>query len=244
MRQKIMQALIYPALMTGMSLSIVMFLLIYVVPTIVDVFTSTNQSLPLVTTMLISFSSGIKHYGIYILVLLTLGIWLFRRRLQKSPLFQHKFDQFLLQLPMLGGALKTINTARFSRTVGILITAGVPLLEAMRLSTQLVANLPLRKALQKAEKQVTEGVSVHRALQQTNYFPVMSIYLIASGEASGQLTEMLERVANNQDEDVRRLIDLGLRLFEPALIIVMGAIVMFIVLAILLPIFSLEQFTG
>lgn len=244
MREKVQQALIYPALMTMMSFGIVIFLLIYVVPKIIDVFHTANQTLPVMTVVLIDISQFVKHYGIYVVIVLSILIISFYRVYSRRPKFKYKVHQWLLKLPMFGNTIKVVNTARFARTFSVLLAAGMPVLEAMRMSAQLVTNVPMRDALLKAAKQVGEGTAIHRALQQMKFFPVMSVYLIASGETSGQLPDMLERAANNQENDVRRLIDLTLRLFEPALIIVMGGIVLFIVLAILVPIFSLEQMTG
>ena len=129
-------------------------------------------------------------------------------------------------------------------TFAILSQAGVPVLEAMNISSKLITNLPIRNAVLEACNRVREGANIHLALKQTTFFPPMSIHLIASGEASGQLENMLERAANNQDAEITRLIETTLALFEPAIILIMGAIVLFIVLAILLPIFQLDQFTG
>jgi general secretion pathway protein F len=137
-----------------------------------------------------------------------------------------------------------INTARFSRTFATLSSAGVPILEAMTISAQLITHIPIRKAIEEATNRIREGANIHLALKQTHYFPPMSIHLIASGEASGQLESMLERAANNQDTEISQLIETSLTLFEPFIILLMGAIVLFIVLAVLLPIFQLDQFTG
>lgn len=243
MRQKIQQALIYPTTMSLISFSIVIFLLVYVVPSIVEVFQGTGQSLPTLTKVLLVISSGIQHYGLYLLIGLLLSIWLFRRALKQEK-FRFRFHTWLLKLPVFGNTIRTIDTARFSRTFGILIAAGMPALDAMRMSAKLVNRLPIRDALTTATKQVSEGTSIHRALQQTGYFSPMSVHLIASGEASGQLAQMLEHASSQQDDDVRRLIEVSLRLFEPALIIVMGLIVLFIALAVLVPVLSLQQLTG
>src|SRR5690606_22637294 len=141
-------------------------------------------------------------------------------------------------------AVKTADTARFARTLSILSAAGVPVLEAMTISSQLMTTIPIRKSVEEAVARVREGGAIYLSLKQTGYFSPMSIHMIASGEASGQLENMLERVAISQEEEIVRLIDVSLALFEPAVILMMGAIVLFIVLAVLLPIFQLNEFTG
>ncbi len=244
MRQKIMHALIYPIIMIIVAVSITGFLLEYVVPKMVAVYSTTGQALPGLTQILISISKGLQAYGIYgVLFLLGLGIGV-RWQLQRSVAFRTRVHQLLLKIPLLGHAIRTVNTARFARTLAILSGAGVSLLEAMRTATNLVTSLPIRVAVTHAVQQVREGASIHRALKQTGYFPAMSIHMIASGEASGQLETMLERTASYQENEIQRLIATLLALFEPAIILVMGSIVLFIVLAVLLPIFQLDQFAG
>ncbi|MHB1946854.1 MAG: type II secretion system inner membrane protein GspF [Gammaproteobacteria bacterium] len=244
MRQKIQQALIYPTLMVLVSIGIVGFLLEYVVPKMISVYSNIGQTLPGMTQVLILFSNGIKTFGIYILLIIILAIFFFRRTMKSSLVFRAQVHRFLLRIPIIGSAIKTVNTARFSRTFAILSSAGVPVLEAMSISSALITNIPIREAVEEATNRVREGANISLALKQTTYFPPMSIHLIASGEASGQLENMLERAANNQDGDISRLIETSLALFEPAIILLMGAIVLFIVLAVLLPIFQLDQFTG
>jgi general secretion pathway protein F len=125
--------------------------------------------------------------------------------------------------------MKTSDTARFSRTLSILSAAGVSVLEAMNISARLITTIPIRNAVETAVHRVREGTPIHLALKQTGYFPPMSVHMIASGEASGQLEQMLERVAHNQEDEISRLIEVALALFEPAIILLMGAIVLFIV---------------
>lgn len=241
MRQKIQQALIYPSVMTVVSLGIVIFLLQFVVPKIIDVFSSTGQGLPDITLILIDISKLLRDYGLYLLGALLLGIIAFSFLLKKPPL-KRRWHQLLLKTPLINYMIKTINTARYARTLGILSNAGVPLLEAMRVSASLIMNIPMYDAVNSAAQQVKEGISIHIALQESHYFSPMMIHLIASGENSGQLENMLERAADHQDTEVTRLIETGLTLFEPMIILIMGSVVLFIVLAILLPIFDMGQF--
>lgn len=242
-RQKIQHALVYPIMMTLVSMAIVVFLLVYVVPKIIDVFIQSGQTLPFATAVLISMSHFIGSYGLYLCVLLGAGAFVFFRALKK-PATRHRFDTFLLKIPMLGRAVRTLNTARFSRTLGILTAASVPLLEAMQAAAQLIVPMPMQEAVMEAVDKVREGGHIHIALKQTQYFDPMLIHLIASGEASGQLEQMLIKAADNEDADVEALIATTLTLFEPIMILVMGGIVLFIVLAIMLPIFSLNQLAG
>jgi general secretion pathway protein F len=243
MRRKIQNALIYPSIMVLVSIGIVGFLLEYVVPRMVSVYSNIGQALPMMTQLLIGFSTGIEKYGLYILIAFIVIVFLFRRNMKNNIAFKEKIHTLLLRIPIIGNAIKVANTARFSRTFAILSSAGVSVLEAMSISSQLITNLPIRKSVEAAAKRVREGANIHLALKQTHYFPPMSIHLIASGEASGQLENMLERAANNQDNEITSLIETSLTLFEPMIILLMGAIVLFIVLAVLLPIFQLDQFT-
>lgn len=243
MRQQVQQALIYPSLMIFVSIGIISFLLSFVVPKIINVFSTTGQSLPELTQILISISEGLKSYGLYIVAIFVLVILAFKRSLKKES-FRRKWHLFLLKMPLIAYMMRSVNTARYARTFGILSAAGVSVLEAMRVSSTLVINIPIQESLILAAKRVKEGANISYALKQTQYFSPMTIHLIASGENSGRLEEMLERAADNQDGEVSRLIATGLTLFEPMIILLMGAIVLFIVLATLLPIFSMDQFAG
>lgn len=242
--QKVQQALIYPAVMTTVSIAIVIFLLTFVVPKMVSVFTSSEQELPMMTSVLIHISSAFQHYGLYLVGLCIVFIVGFNYCLKHNLQLREQYHLFLLKLPLIGKSIKVVNTARFSRTLGILSGAGVPVLEAMTTASSLITNVPIQAAVKAAIVKVSEGSPIHRALKQTQYFPPMSLHLISTGESSGQLEAMLERAANTQEQEVERRVDILLSLFEPFLILTMGAIVLFIVLAVLLPIFSLNQIVG
>ncbi len=244
MQQKIKQALIYPSLMTLISIIIVVFLLIFVVPKIIGVFSESAQSLPAATSILLAASEGIKNYGLYIAVFLVAVLITTKQLIKRNYHFRYSMHMQLLRIPILGNTLKAINSARFSRTFGILFAASVPVLEAMRVANELVRLLPMKEAIAEAINRVREGASISSALTQTGFFSPMSVHLMASGEASGQLEAMLERTADNQDNDVALLIENSLALFEPLMIIIMGGIVLFIVLAVLLPIFQLDALAG
>lgn len=244
MRQKIKSALIYPVMIVLVAITIVGFLLEYVVPKMVAVYGNLHQTLPGLTSFLIAISDHLKSDGLYILIFLVIAILVFRRLLKTNPVFREKAHRVLLRLPIIGYATRTADTARFTRTLSILSAAGVPVLEAMTISTELITTIPIRKAVQQAVGRVREGAAIYLALKQTTYFSPMAVHMIASGEASSQLENMLERVAKTQEDEILRMIEVALALFEPAIILIMGAIVLFIVLAVLLPIFQLNEFTG
>lgn len=240
-KQKIQMALIYPTMIVLVATGIVGFLLEYVVPKMVTIYGHLNQGLPTLTAILIATSDAIKNFGLYALLLCVLAGFVFRYFYRKDPVLRERTHAFLLRIPLIGYAARTTNTARFARTLAMLSSSGAPVLEAMAISAQLVTSIPIRKSLETATHHVREGAAMHLSLKQTTYFPPMTVHLIASGEASGQLENMLERVAIQQEEEMVRLIEVGLALFEPAMILIMGAIVLFIVLAVLLPIFQLNQ---
>jgi len=239
-RQKVQQALIYPLIMIIVSIAIISFLLTFVVPKIIEVFTSSGQTLPEMTLILISISQFIKNYGLYTLVAIILAIIAFKNSLNNIKI-KTRWHQLILKLPLVSYLTKTINVARYIHTFGILFAAGVSVLETMRVSASLVTNVVMRQSFDTATVRVREGSGIHQALKETRYISSMAIHLIASGEKSGQLSNMMERAANHLDNEVKRLIDTSLTLLEPMVILLMGVVVLFIVLATLLPIFSMEQ---
>lgn len=239
-RQKVHQALIYPILMIIVSSAIIAFLLAFVVPKIIEVFATSGQSLPFLTGVLITISSFIKSYGLYVLGLLVLGYVAFIRSLNYLP-FKKRWHQFMLKIPIIGYLVRSVNIARYIHTFSILFAAGVNVLETMRVSASVVTNIVMRDALNIAATRVREGGGISLSLKETGLFSAMAIHLIASGEKSGQLSSMMERAASHMDNEVQRIVDTALTLFEPLIILMMGGVVLFIVLATLLPIFSMEQ---
>ncbi len=242
-RQKIQQALIYPALMILVSISIISFLLTFVVPKIIEVFTSSGQTLPQMTEILINISYFIKHYGLYMLACIFILFVGFKRSL-KNPRVKLAWHRTLLRIPIVAYLIKSINVARYIHTFGILFAAGVSVLETMRVSSSLVTNLVMREAFDVATNRVREGSGISEALKETGFISPMAIHLISSGEKSGQISNMMERAADTMDGEVNRLIETSLTLLEPVVILIMGAVVLFIVMATLLPIFSMEQLVG
>lgn len=239
-RQKIMMALLYPIILLVLSILIVTGLMVYIVPDVVEVFVDTGQELPTLTIALMALSDFIANYGIYtLLLLITLIIGI--KYLLKQPGIRLAWHHKLLKLPLAGKLSCTVNTARFSSTLSILTASSVPLVEAMKISAQVLPNLWLKKLVEEATRKVTEGSSLNRALQQAEYFPPMMVHMIASGEASGKLDDMLDRVAASQERELQNFIAIILGLFEPLMLLTMGVTVLLIVLAILLPILNLNQ---
>jgi general secretion pathway protein F len=240
MRQKVLAALLYPIVLTIMCFVIVSFLLVFVVPKVVSVFESTKAKLPLITRVLISTSDFLRVYGIYLLIGLVLAGWLFRRW-QRNPAAQRIYHTWQLRVPVLGKLVRGFNTARFTRTFSILSASSVPVLEAMRIAGEVVTNLPMRDAVTDAAARVREGAPIGRSLAKSRLFPPMTIHLISSGESSGELDSMLERSAISQERELDGLLAAMVGLLGPMLIVLMGAFVMMIVFAMLLPIFEMNN---
>lgn len=240
LQQKVMLAFIYPALVTLIAFGIVVLLLVFVVPQVTRVFENTGQTLPLITRILIGISDFVRTGGWWWLIAGVAGMIAFRIAL-REPHLRLRWHHLLLRLPMVGRLLRGTNAARLASTLGILTASGIPLLNAMQSAVQTVTNLPMRAAVEDALRQVREGGSLSRSLGKTRHFPPMVIHLIASGEATGRLDQMLERAAAAQTRELENWVRALTALLEPLLILVMGAIVLFIVLAILLPIFEMNQ---
>ncbi|GAA0405604.1 type II secretion system inner membrane protein GspF [Cocleimonas flava] len=239
-QQRISTAMFYPVILTILSVAIVAGLLAFIVPKIVDVFDNVGQELPAMTQVLIAISDFVRAYGIYIAVLLVVLFIVFKQMI-KIPKWKYRYHSFLLKVPLIKKMVRGLNTARFARTLSILASSGVPILDAMSISAQVVQNMPMRQAVTDAAIKVREGMTINRALEQSGYFPPMTVYLIASGESSGRLDDMLERAAMQQERETDAMLTNMLGIFEPVLILVMGAVVLLIVLSILLPILNLNQ---
>lgn len=240
MRQKIQLAVFYPALLTIVAILVVGGLMTFVVPQVVQVFDNIGQDLPPLTRGLIATSDFLRNQGGWIILAIAAGLGVFSWMLRNED-FRRAWHRTQLSMPLIGRLVRGMNTGRFARTFSILTASGVSVLEALRISAQVVSNLPMREAVDEAAARVREGASIAAALEKSGYFPPMTVHLIASGEASGKLEEMLERSAMNQEREIETLIAALLGLFEPLLILVMGGVVLVIVLAILLPIFDLNQ---
>lgn len=236
-------ALLYPAILASLAFAVVTGLMAYVVPRITQVFIKADQALPVLTEILIKISSFIQHYGLYGLVAFGVLSGLFFMWLYLGHQHYH-WHHFLLKTPILGPWLNMIQSTRFAESMGLLLGSAVPALESMQIATQTASNLYFRTRLESAKKHVQEGLSIHQALAMDNSLPPVMLRLIASGESSGELDKLFHHAARLSREELDRKSQIFLGLLEPLLILTVGLIILFIVLAILLPIFSLNQLVG
>ncbi len=240
LRQKVVLAFVYPVIVTVVALLVVGGLLIYVVPQVIGVFEQSHQTLPFLTRALIWVSDTLQHTWVYLLLLLAAaGVAL--HFMLRQPGLRYQAHLRLLRLPVVGRLVRGLNTARMASTLAILAGSGVPLMTSLHAAAGVVNNLPMRQALDEAAKKVREGVSLSRALAASGYFPPLLVHLIASGESSGKLDVMLERAAAQQEQEVSNHTAILTSLLEPLLILTMGAVVLMIVLAILMPIIEMNQ---
>ncbi len=240
LQRKVQAALYYPVFLILFAITVVSFLMIKVVPDVVEVFQSVDAKLPLLTRAMLAFSHFLQQF-FWLLLLITIGgVFGFRAALRRES-SRRKIHLRLLDLPIIGRLVRGVNTARFTRALSIQVGSGVPVLDAMSISSQVITNLPMRESVEEAARRVREGASISRALAADKLFPPITLHLIASGEASGQLDKMLERAALDQEREAETLITAMMALLEPVMILAMAGIVLVIVLAILLPIFDLNQ---
>ena len=240
LRSRTLTAMLYPVLLFVVCVSIVAMLLTFVVPKIVKQFENSKAELPFLTQILIAISDFLRNWGLLALVVVILAFVAFFRWL-RDPAARRRFHSFLLRLPLIGRVVRGNNTARFARTFSTLTSSAVPVLEAMRIAGEVVTNLPMRDAVQDAAARVREGAPIGRSLGTSKMFPPMMIHLISSGETSGDLETMLDRAATNQEREMDSILGAVVGLLGPLMILVMGGLVLLIVLAMLLPIFQLNQ---
>lgn len=239
-RRNVEMALFYPALLLTFALLIVGALLIYVVPDIVRVFDDTGEQLPFLTQVMIAVSEFLQAW----LWLVAVGAAVFvigLRRVLAQPRIRSAWDRRKLGLPVAGRIVRGGNASRYASTLSILTSSGVPLVDAMRIAGEVVTNQWLKARLDHATARVSEGASLKVALESAGHFPPMFLHMVASGEATGELDTMLRKVAQYQQQELERLVTTLVRLFEPMMMLFMGVLVIVVVLAILLPILSMNQ---
>jgi general secretion pathway protein F len=240
LHQKTSLALIYPMLVTVVAVLIVTGLLIYVVPQVVQVFQQSRQTLPLLTRALIGLSDFLHTTWPYLLAMI-IGATVAARMMLRREALRRRWHGLLLNLPWLGSLIRSMNASRFASTLAILVGGGVPLLSALQSGARVMSNLEMSAAIEQAIGRVREGASLARALAETRAFPPLLVHLVASGEVSGKLEHMLDRAAKLENQALERRLAVFLAVLEPAMILVMGGIVLLIVLAILLPIIEINQ---
>jgi general secretion pathway protein F len=240
LQQKISLAMVYPAIVITVAILVVGGLLLFVVPPVVEVFQQTRQALPFLTRALIALSDFLSATWLYLIAIFVVGGFGAQRALQQEAL-RYQLHLKLLHLPIVGKLIRGSNTARMASTLSILVGSGVGLLTALNAACGVLTNLPMRRALEDAATKVREGVTLSRALAASGLFPPVLVHLIASGEQSGRLDTMLDRVAKQQTQEVSGFTTALTSIMEPVLILFMGAVVLLIVLAILLPIIQMNQ---
>lgn len=238
--QKISGALVYPVILSVVSIAIVSFLLGYVVPQITESFVQSGQELPWLTQALLSMSEYIQSWGILTAIIIVLIIAGFKFLLTK-PALRLAWDKWKINALIIGKVIRGLNAARFARTLAILNASSVPLLEGLKIAGDVMTNVELKNAVREAAIRVSEGAGLKVSLQQCGYFPPMMLHMIASGENSGELEQMLDRAADNQETQFDNLVSIMMDMIGPIMILIMGAFVFMIVLAIMLPVFELSN---
>jgi general secretion pathway protein F len=234
------KALFYPVILVIVAVSLTSFLLVYIVPEVIQAFQTQGRAIPGLTQFLIDLSDFLQAHGGKVIIAIIAFFVVFKRALRNKALL-YRWHLLLQRIPLVSRLFRGSNTARFARTFSIMTASGVPVLESMRIATEVMTSLPMRELVAKASHRVREGSSIYKALEQTHVFPPLVVHLIASGESSGKLEQMLSRAADNQERELERLIGMLMGILEPLLLVAMGAVVMLIVMGILLPIFEMNQ---
>jgi general secretion pathway protein F len=242
-RSKVTTAVAYPSVLAAFAVCVVIALMVFVVPKVVEQFDTVGQTLPLLTRIVIGVSGLLANWWWLIagvIALALLGTW----QLLKSEGPRTRFDGWLLRLPFVGRLIRDLHAARMARTLSTMIASRLPLMDGLALTTQTVHNRVLRRASQDIVEAIRGGGSLSAALRRAGVFPPLLVYLAASGESAGRLDEMLERAADYLEQEFDRFTATALSMLEPAIIIAMGGIVAVIILSILLPILQLQSLTG
>ena len=243
LKRRVLAALAYPLLLSLVAVAVVTGLMVYVVPNVLQVFAQFDRELPLVTRLLIALSDLLRNFGAWLLLAVLVagvaGVLALRQ-----PAVRSRWQAFLLRLPVVGRLLRALDTARFARTLALLTASAVPLLEALAIAAQVVERLPLRQALARVAVRVREGQGFASALAETRQFPPVVVRLAASGERAGRLDSMLFEAADFQERELDTALAVSTAVLGPGVIVLVGAMVLFIVLAILLPIFQLNSLVG
>lgn len=239
MRRKIATALVYPAALATVAFAVVVALMVFVVPKIAEQFDTLGQDLPWITQAMIGLSAAIRDWGL-VAAIAALAIGFGFAQALRKPGVRRAADGALLRAPLVGRLVRGVNAARFARTLATLVQSGAPILDSLDAARETVRNAALRIAVDDIIARVREGAALSSALRKSEMFPPMMVYMTASGERSGALAEMLVKAADHLEAEFESVTALALKILEPAIIIVMGAVVLVIVLAILTPILRLN----
>ncbi len=243
LRGKLINALVYPTILALVSVIVVALLMIVVVPKVVEQFDDVNQQLPFITRMVIGISDFLANWWIAVLAVIA-GLGVIAWRALQEEGIRYRFDGFLLRLPFFGRLLRDLHAARMARTLSTMVASRLPIIEGLRLTTNTVTNSVLRKASEEMIEEIRGGGSLSKALKNADHFPPMLVYMTSSGEASGQLDDMLARAADYLEREFDNFTSTSLSLLEPIIIVALGGIVALVILAILLPILQLQNLAG
>ncbi|WP_374390266.1 type II secretion system inner membrane protein GspF [Brevundimonas sp.] len=238
-RGKVVTAMVYPAVLAVVALGVVAALMVFVVPKVVDQFDSMNQTLPLLTRMVIGLSELMRHWG-WLIVLVLAGLTAAGAAALRDATIRMRFDRWRLRAPLIGRLTRDLHGAKMARTLSTMIAAGLPVLEGLTITARTVSNRALRQATENMAEAVREGGGLSAAMRRAEVFPPILVYMTASGESSGRLEPMLERAADYLEREFATFTAVMLSLLEPAVIVVMGGVVALIVLSILLPILQIN----
>lgn len=241
--RSVAQAMIYPAFIMVFSSLVITMLMMFVVPRMVEVFINQGRALPFLTRMMIGISDFFRDWLWLAVTIIVVGAIAFARAM-RDPAFQLRVHRRLVATPVVGAVLRSADSARLASTLGILGRAGVPLVEALAISAQVVVNLAIRKSVTEAAARVREGGNLSRALDKSGYFPPMMVQMIASGEASGELDQMLTRAAVYQERDLNSTVQTAVGLLGPLMLLVMAGFVVLVVLSVILPMLEMNAFIG
>lgn len=238
-RQRVKMAMIYPVVLLVVSIGVIAMLMTFVVPELTQVFAHSSRELPTITQVLIAVSNYLANWGLWTLLAVLLGIIFIQKWLEK-PSRKLRWHQIILGMPVFGEISAQINASRFASTLALLAGSGVPLLDAIKISTQVMTNAVMMKATEKLAVDVQEGSSLSRAMEKTKLYPPLLVQMTASGESSGDLDKQLEHAAKNMDRELEWRLAAALGIMEPLVVVIMGVLVTGIVMAILLPIFEMN----
>ena len=241
--QNIQMAMLYPIILSVVATIIGVALMTYVVPQMVEVFADSDRPLPLITRVVMALSGFLSNYYWLLFIVIAALVFGIATALRR-PDVERRWHRTLLKLPFIGRVSRGRNAAQLASTLSMMTSSGVPVVEGMRIGSDVLSNRFLRERVSEATQRVSEGASLFSALQEAGHFPPLMLHMIASGEASGELDNMLARVAQQQQMEIERLVSTAVRLFEPLMLLVMGGVVLVIVMSILLPIMEMNNLVG